>query len=287
MYAQLGNIIFESNFDLQSFSRSSEAVYAESARISGKPTLQRLGSKLDEVSVSIRLRQEFCQPETVVAQLEAYRNSSEILPFLTGAGDVLGDFVIVSIQETAEKWNADGSIMQSNVSLSLKEFSSPNVTSRREFAARSNAFALSNNNPETATPTNARQAIEYQGAENVMQSSAEVKVAHNTELPKATIYPDQETHWRKRISKRMQTVLIKATAARGFINATTGQIYTDTRDLDTTLADLISKAGTLSTLALSAASLADVITQSGDVSTANLQALKDANKLAKFVGGRR
>jgi phage protein U len=139
---QLGDIQFEGLRGLDSLSKTREAVYAELPLMSGKPRLQRTGTALQTVSVSVSLHAAFTDPAADIAALDAYREAGEVLPLITGEGEVVGDFVIISIEETVTQTTPTGRTISAQVTMSLKEYNDPNKSVTLAQAAQSAAFAV-------------------------------------------------------------------------------------------------------------------------------------------------
>lgn len=147
MYAQLGNIIFQGLLGFSAKSSNREANLAEHQLIDGKPRLQRVGDKLEEINLTMNLHVSFCSPEAVIASLESARASSEVLPYIEGNGSFLGTFVIRSIRHEILKTNAFGDIVSASVDVSLIEYADPSPAATKDSAAKRNGFGNASNNP--------------------------------------------------------------------------------------------------------------------------------------------
>lgn len=139
---KLGQIQFEGLRGLDTLSKTREAVYAELPLMSGKPRLQRTGTALQAVSVSVSLHAAFTDPAADIAALDAYREAGEVLPLITGEGEVVGDFVIISIEETVTQTTPTGRTISAQVTMSLKEYNDPNKSVTQAQAAQNAAFAV-------------------------------------------------------------------------------------------------------------------------------------------------
>jgi phage protein U len=123
MYAQLGTIIFEGLNGFDSFDRTRETDFAEHALIDGKPRLQRIGEKLETISISLTLHAAFCNPQEQINALDAARANGVVLPLVNGSGDYLGNYLIKRLGESAQHLATDGKVVWSKVSLDLVEYS--------------------------------------------------------------------------------------------------------------------------------------------------------------------
>lgn len=289
MYAQLGDIVFDGLQDLDSLSQSTSAVYAEMPRLQGKPTIQRTGTGLSTVRLSIRLFDELYDVEAEIARLEAYMADGEVLPLITGRGIILGDFVIESIDSRTEKMRINGQILEATLTLNLREYNTADYAARRTQIARDNAFALESANAQTVQDNpRTTQAIEYQSGDDVSVLSTSTNAAINTDLPAAQSSTDVETHHRNRMAERLARVIATVTQARSRINATTGDLFTNTRDLDTALSAMSVSASALRTAALTGTvTIADVATLAADLEIKRSDMLRDAGHLIGYIGTRK
>ncbi len=143
MYAQLGDIVFNTKNGFTSFSvDGDEANFAEFELINSKPRLQKVGDTLQEINIYIKLHAKYINIEGTILSLKTYKSNGEILPFLRGDGKYLGDFVITSMPFTVDEAFADGTIIEANLSLTLKEYISFNKLDQQKGAARKKAFAI-------------------------------------------------------------------------------------------------------------------------------------------------
>jgi phage protein U len=170
MFAQLGNIVFtglygpsDLNFD------GDEANYAEFELVGNKPTIQRVGSSLLEISASINMHMRFCNPGVQLQRLKAFKESGEVLPLLLGNGQYIGDFVIVSLPYVVDDAFDDGTFKQLTVQLSLKEYVSINKLEQKQLAARRSAFAVGDKKPVVLRNPQA-PSIEKQIATSITES---------------------------------------------------------------------------------------------------------------------
>lgn len=140
-YATLGAIKFEGLLSPESLRSSQSEKYAVIALAGGKPRLQRIGSELDEVSFSIRLNRQFCDPIEQLEALRSYRQNGEILPLATGGGELLGNFVITQVSTQRTQLDHLGGLVEAMVDVTLMEYYDPNEQGTDEAAAQAKAFA--------------------------------------------------------------------------------------------------------------------------------------------------
>ena len=153
MYAQLGNIIFEGlkGFESLSFG-GDEASYAELSLIGNKPRLQRTANTLQELSISIKFHQRFCNIQDQLEALKTYKDAGEVLPLLLGNGQYINDYVITAMPYKIEDAFYDGSPINVSVELTLKEFVSYDRSAQQRLIARKRAFAIGNKRPLVRRP---------------------------------------------------------------------------------------------------------------------------------------
>lgn len=147
MFAQLGTIVFQNIKGFTELSKTGAAVYAEHQLLDGKPRLQKTGSALDEVTLSIRFHVSFCNPDSELATLKAYRDEGEVLTLLYGNGKPGGTFVIQSIEEAIEDADSTGNVFSYIVGVSLKEYVTANRVQQEEAQYRKGARAVGNRKP--------------------------------------------------------------------------------------------------------------------------------------------
>jgi phage protein U len=138
----LGDITFEGLRGFDRLSKTNESVYAELPLVGGKPRLQRTGTALQTVDVAIVLHAAFTDPAADIAALNAYREDGTVLPLITGEGQQIGEFVIVSVDDTVVQTAPNGRTLTAEVSLSLREHYDPNKLGTLATAAVKNAFAV-------------------------------------------------------------------------------------------------------------------------------------------------
>jgi phage protein U len=153
MFLQLGNQIYKGLYTPEEWNVSGdEAVYAEHALINSKPRLQNTGSTLQEQNFTLKLRPEWCIPQTALDSLKTSKSNAEVLSLLQGNGVYIGDFVIVSMPYTIDTAFADGSAMEVTVNITLKEFVAFSKLEMQQQAARVSAFAIGTKKTVVARP---------------------------------------------------------------------------------------------------------------------------------------
>ena len=121
MYCMLGNIAFEP-VDLTDFSENHSAEFAEHAVLKGKPRLQAMGEKLNELSFAIRLHHKLGGVESRYQALLSAKAKQEALALIWGRGKYKGNYVITDMSSTTLFTDKYGNALAREMNISLKEF---------------------------------------------------------------------------------------------------------------------------------------------------------------------
>lgn len=147
MYAQLGSVVFEKLKGFESFADMKETNLPEHAIINGKPRLQFVGEKLQEIQMAIHMHAAFCVPEDQYNTLDYSRSIAEVLTLVWGNGSVEGDFVIVSIGRKFAQIDPQGNQVDLTLDLVLRENVDPNKALTKMLKAKAAGFATNANRP--------------------------------------------------------------------------------------------------------------------------------------------
>lgn len=143
MFFQLGDKQFKGSYSPTSWSSTgNDAVYAQLQLINGKPRLQKTGDQLETVSLSIKLRPEYCIPAAELKDLEAWQAAGEILPLLLGNGQYVKDFVIQNISRQYQQCLDDGTPVELDLNVTLLEYVAYSKAEQENLAARKKALAV-------------------------------------------------------------------------------------------------------------------------------------------------
>lgn len=99
--------------------------YAEHAMISGKPRLQAMGDKINEIKWTLVLHAGICDPETELLNLKAAMSDHIALPFILANGDYKGRFVITALTTSYKQTMRDGTVIWLEASITLREYIDP------------------------------------------------------------------------------------------------------------------------------------------------------------------
>jgi phage protein U len=200
MYGQLGDIIFDKLYGLDSFNLKAAQVISEHARIDGKPRLENSGSKADEVSISFMLSSYFANPEQQIDKIKGYKDTAEVLTFINGAGIVFGDYVIKEYDYTIDTLTPGGQIINATVNITLIE----NYYSDRKKSEETNAAKDGFATPGTISKV---APIQWSGESSlVVQDAQKINTNATTvtdNLSKAQKLSDQANVWMDKSSKKL------------------------------------------------------------------------------------
>lgn len=121
MYFMLGNIALEA-IDLTEFSETFAAEFAEHAVLKGKPRLQAMGEKLNELSFAIRLHHNIGGVEKRYQALLKAKAEQNALALIWGRGKYKGNYVITQLSSNTLFTDKYGNALCREMSISLKEF---------------------------------------------------------------------------------------------------------------------------------------------------------------------
>ena len=238
----LGDLQLSGFIQPTSLSSTTEAVYAEHPTLQGNPALQRTGSKNEKVSLEFSLHRSSIIPENFIETLRTYQQDGEILPLTTEAGDLLGDFVIVSINTARQHSDSEGSIISATVSVSLLQWATVDGVADRELKYRQNGFAVGATDGIDSPVFS--QAVESQAMESALATGSSAQ-SIDSSLVEVTANPALEDNTRRTIRARLTTLLSDANSAKTTINGFGGQKYTDTRGMEADLISVINSATTM------------------------------------------
>ena len=131
MYNALGDIFYSGLKGFGEFTESAESSLVEHNLINGKPRIQKTGDNLDTVDFILHLHKSFCDPQAEFETLKAAQVAATVLPLVDGAGTIKGDFLIRRVEHTIIQQATDGSVMESEIRVSLVEYVAPTNTKKK------------------------------------------------------------------------------------------------------------------------------------------------------------
>lgn len=179
MLFQLGDRKFEGLFAPGSWSTTgSEAQYAEHQLINGKARLHKTGDALERVSLTLRLRAEFCNPTNELKQLEEWQSAGAILPLVLGNGQYIKDYVIQSLPRNNLMFLGDGTLVDTDLTITLIEYVSYSKEEQQALEARKNAFAVGDKQTIQELPPQPKTP-EADAHQSIMDSITEMNAIQN------------------------------------------------------------------------------------------------------------
>lgn len=180
MFGQLGDIKFEYLDAPRSLTKTMGVNIVELERLSGKPTTQIVGGKLDTISMKFSLVRGRETVELKVDRLRDMMRLGEPVNYVTGAGRNEGEYQIYDLNVDWSRTNAVGEIIYAELSVELKEYVSPDPVSDEALLAQKNAFANISVNPIVATPEIRYQTPESLIMKQVISANADGSAASAT-----------------------------------------------------------------------------------------------------------
>lgn len=178
MYAQLGDIQFEKLFGPSTELRSFGKNFAIHPKINGRDRLQATGIQLEDIDLLIRLNANFCDPTETINKIKKYSEDGKILKYITGAGDVIGNFVILTGKVNLKKYFRDGTIYSAELDISLKEYYIKDKVKTASEQARIKAFALDVSQPRPINfIPNLEENLSLAAMQDVQDMNSSVSVA--------------------------------------------------------------------------------------------------------------
>lgn len=122
MFCVLGELEFELLNGPTGWEMTEGEDYAEHALVEGKPRLQWLAPKLNEISITIGLHAWFCVPDERLDEFRAAMQGHQALALVLGNGTHKGYYVIAELKHTMRHALDDGTATGIEATLSLKEY---------------------------------------------------------------------------------------------------------------------------------------------------------------------
>lgn len=122
MFALLGDVQFDPITYFDGFESQFGADYAEHPLIEGKPRLQFVGDKLDEIRIQLAFHLHYCDPEAELVKLKDALAAHQAMALVLGNGDYKGWFVLTDVQATSKHTDKAGTLIALEASITLREF---------------------------------------------------------------------------------------------------------------------------------------------------------------------
>lgn len=186
MFALLGDVQFDLITYFDGFESQFGADFAEHALIEGKPRLEFVGDKLDEIRIQLAFHLHYCDPEAELAKLKKALAAHDAMALVLGNGDYKGWFVLTDVQATSKHTDKAGTLIALEAGITLREFVGDKKNPLRPPAVQPKlppaaAKAMPVSQQATVSRAsqrdNIRQAVSY-----ATQARAGLRVAMNTVL---------------------------------------------------------------------------------------------------------
>ena len=144
-------IIFEANQSaVEMMMKPNVANFVEQDLLVGKPRLQKIGLRLQEIKVTLKFHFSIRPFRQIKADLAEAAINGTVLQWIWGTGEAVGDFVIVDWSEKPKKTDEEGAIYCTEIDITLKEYAGPGVSEQTQIDAKKAAFA--NKKPNSTAP---------------------------------------------------------------------------------------------------------------------------------------
>lgn len=126
MLMSLGMFVFSvPTLAYQDFQRKNAWRFASTPRVGAREAVQFVGPGADDISLSGTAYAELSKGVASLDDLREMAKDGAAWPLVDGAGNVLGTFVITSIDEKKKHFLADGTALQIDFSIELQGVDSP------------------------------------------------------------------------------------------------------------------------------------------------------------------
>src|SRR5574337_846 len=122
MFALLGDLQFDLITYFDGFESQFGTDFAEHPLIEGKPRLQFIGDKLDEIRIQLAFHLHYCDPEAELAKLKDALAAHQAMALVLGNGDYKGWFVLTDVQATSKHTDKAGTLIALEAGITLREF---------------------------------------------------------------------------------------------------------------------------------------------------------------------
>lgn len=228
MSYQLGNIKFSNLFGPVSLVDNNGVDIAEHSNIMNKPTLEPVGFKARVIDMSFKIHASHgVNINNFINRLYSAMNNFEVLPLLRNDGEVIGDFLIEEVNIGVSKDLPDGTPLEREIDLSLKEYF------LGEFDPPVNGIAISGTDSPLVDPIATPQGDSMSAAVDVASTLSDSNDLHAkmSVLDAAYIFRPQV----EKIIERVNLVVNGINSVKSKINADpNSQIYQATRLLNST-----------------------------------------------------
>jgi phage protein U len=122
-----------------------EVIFAEHEIIDGKTLLQFTGEQADNLDLTCWFHADFCNPDAVWSAMKAMLRGHDSFLVLTGAGMMLGRYVLVSLAKVTTWAADDGTVLAFECNLRLREYAVVDALQSRIAIQRKSAPGVAGN----------------------------------------------------------------------------------------------------------------------------------------------
>lgn len=128
MFAQLGTHVFKGLKAPANWSETHGIKVGRIPHVNTKDALQKTGEELAEINLTVRFESVFCEPSNEVAALKKSMAAGEVLPFISGMGEIIGNFIITGVDVANDAYTPAGVLETATVSVKLLEYPTDKAT---------------------------------------------------------------------------------------------------------------------------------------------------------------
>lgn len=223
MLYQLGRLKFEPLNGPRSFTKKEPENFVSQDRLVGKPTLQRIGGALITASIDMHFHYTFINVRQALSDIRLIKTTGEPVDFVNGYGFSEGMFVIEDMNVSVTKTDAQGYLLEADVSVQLLEYVSPNPEKAADVAARKAGLANASANPILITPTVKFATPESLVMRDIVSTNASGASA-SAAVKKANSLQTQSTKYVAMAKRGLEKAQADSQKAKAGVDAIAGKI---------------------------------------------------------------
>lgn len=235
MLLQFDTYSFEGVKLPDTWSGTKETRYSEIPIIARKPTLQRIGESLEELTIGILFSGEHCNPGKELESLDNLRKKAVVSNLVDGSGRNYGKFVITSIDYTPLQCLSNGVPILLSATISFLEYNSQRTVSEQK------GIALSVNGPISGIKTPQIDSIPVSIHKDISKGviqSQQISIPDNPSVNTLDRIKDMATTAKKHFDSALTKI------------RETERLAIRTKQLQSSLSNAIDSAETLATYAV-------------------------------------
>lgn len=223
MIFQFGDLTFTRTDAATDMTLEGSMNYQEMERLSGKPVLQRIGTPLRVMSMTIELKYQFHDVITSISKLWAKMYGGIEEELIDGAGFSYGQFVIDRIREEIRKTDDKGNVISATLDLSFREFAVYDQAADDKQKARKNARATIEAKPIEVKVRPLVVTPQGRTAMGITQTTVSAKQAIAS-VKKANQIPAMRDKYLREATRQLQTAQKSIQEARQQVDKVTAVV---------------------------------------------------------------